>query len=90
MLPAQVLTAHHLQNTRVGLGHRNGYNAHYRLVVNRQERQLLMSYAGVHGRAIGYPTPYEETLSPEQELTGVNPTIELMGQVRSVTPLQND
>ena len=57
--------------------------------MNRCEKQLLINYAGVHGQAIGYPTPYEGNLSLEQEINDVNPIIELMGQVRSVIPFQN-
>lgn len=37
---------------------------------------------GVHGKAIGYPTPYEGTLTPEERMTTVNPTIALMGKVQ--------
>ncbi len=40
-----------------------------------------MVYTGVHGGAIAHPTPFDSDLTPEEELTVVNPTIELLGKV---------
>ena len=38
-------------------------------------------FPGLHGKAIGYPTPFDAGLSPEEEFIIINPTIRLMGVV---------
>ena len=35
----------------------------------------------MHGKAIGYPTPYDANLSPGEQIAAVDPTISLMGKV---------
>jgi len=42
----------------------------------------------VHAGAIAYPTPYGGNLTPEEELTAINPTIELMNKVRTAASLR--
>ncbi|EED13067.1 conserved hypothetical protein [Talaromyces stipitatus ATCC 10500] len=44
----------------------------------------IMLCIGVHGKAIGYPTPYEPNLTHEEKMYIVNPTIRLMGVVQFV------
>ena len=47
------------------------------------ESHLADTMVGVHGKAVGYPTPYDNDLTLKEKLTHVNPTIELMGKVHS-------
>lgn len=71
-----------IEDDDVGYDHRNGDNAHHRSVVNLTSNSTLSTHqTGVHHKAIAYPTPYVGNLSPEEELTSVNPTIKFMGIV---------
>ena len=63
--------------------YRHGHNSHHRSVrsIVTNTVTFLNGYTGIHGRAIAYPTPYDPDITPEQQLTAVNPIISLMGKV---------
>lgn len=50
-------------------------------VHTEQAEESISCETGVHGKAIGYPTPYEPNLTHEEQMNIINPTIRLMGLV---------
>lgn len=66
--------------------HRDGNKSAHRFVMDVASKAIsLTPHTGVNKKAIAYPTPYNQDLTPEEQFTYVNPTVKLMGKVYSLS-----